>query len=446
MSYFTWTGNPWVDAGVSSIIGWNNKKNPEDITVQNCKNISDSIVKLYTTKSWSKNLYSVFPNNPITNPSEKNKKQSYKKLLETLIEGFHKLGNEGDCVACGRRNAFHQKNRMHIPLSGRTGSHYFSYTAQGVDYCDVCTFAVQCLPLVLYKCGNLALIHSNSEKVLRYWSKQATKNVSRQISSRNYTGCFDDGYKNAMNALFHITQDLILQYDEKWAAENATIRIYHFSNYLQGPDLSVYDLPATVFRFLAYIKRHPRYSDWIKVVRRGYYYNINNKDPEEYKNYPNIVYQRLINEESIIKYFTDGRKKEAFGNWNLLSHYLKEVLQMDKSRIDTIRKFADEIVDVIKESPNGAKRLSGLERADNYTWYRNVLRKIIKDRIALGKDQPLFTFEEYVEQLFPDGALGWKETQDLILFRIYEKLHNWLLKQGIVKEETEEEESEVESE
>ena len=45
-------------------------------------------------------------------------------------------------------------------------------------------------------------------------------------------------------------------------------------------------------------------------------------------------------------------------------------------------------------------------------------------------ENPLFTFDDYVNYLFPEGNLTWRETQDLILFRIYEKLQPWILQQG----------------
>ena len=50
----------------------------------------------------------------------------------------------------------------------------------------------------------------------------------------------------------------------------------------------------------------------------------------------------------------------------------------------------------------------------------------------------MFSIEDYTEKLFPDGALGWRETQDLILFRLYEILHGWLKERGIVIDEVEE--------
>ena len=40
-----------------------------------------------------------------------------------------------------------------------------------------------------------------------------------------------------------------------------------------------------------------------------------------------------------------------------------------------------------------------------------------------------------MEDLFPEGSFGWKETQDLLLFRIYENLHNWLVEQDALKSE-----------
>jgi len=437
MSYFTWTGNPWVDAGTSALMQLSKKNVPEEINLKNVQQSRDMLLTLFLSDGWKKNLFSIFPNGAVTNPAVKNKKSHLTDDLDDLLSHFQSLGTSGDCIACGRRTTRNGKNRTHIPLTGYAGSHFFSFTANGADYCDCCTFAIQCIPLVLYRCGNLALIHSNSERVLAYWARRCLKDVRMQLAKKKFTGCFNEDYKNPMNALFHITQDLILSYDERWASENAAIRIYHFTNYNQGADLDIYDLPTHVFRFLSSVRKHDSFHDWMKVVQKGYRYNIKNKAEEEYRNYPNEVYHRLLNGGSILRYFVDYSRKLALGNWDLLSLYLKEVLSMDQVRIDTIRRVADEVTEVITTLANGKKRLNALERADNYGWFRNVLLRLTKDRIAAGKEQPLFSYDEYVERFFPDGALGWKETQDLILFRVYEKLHKWLMKEGLVVEEEE---------
>jgi CRISPR-associated protein Cst1 len=120
---------------------------------------------------------------------------------------------------------------------------------------------------------------------------------------------------------------------------------------------------------------------------------------------------------------------------------------MDKERIEVIKRVADEIATVIRsdESKN-PKRLGQLERANTYTAFRNTLRLIIKERIKSGAENPLFSLEEYVEKLFPEGALSWRETQDLILFRLYEVLHTWLRDKGLEISEEEEKRSELETE
>jgi len=459
MSYFTWTGNPWVDAGVSAMLAWSKKKEPIEITKADIAKISDDLEAIYLTDGWRSNLYSVFPNHPAIqsfgiktkNLPQMERAANFKKLrkrqreefcalLTRLGEGITQLEKEGECIACGRRSVQERPNRMHIPLTGYQGSHFFSHKADGVDYCHACTYAVQCSPLVLYRCGNkLVLVHSNSFKVLRYWADKCLNAVRKQVLKKDFVGCFDEGFKNPLNALFHITQDLINDYNELWAEENANIRIYYFTNYGQGADLAIYDLPARVFRFLAMVRKLPALSDWLQVVRKGYRYSIEEKEERDYKNYPNDVYQKLLTNESIVRYFLDYTNKRALGGWSLLSLYLKEVKTMDQKRIDLIRRVADDLAELIKTSANPKKELNRIESADNYGWFRNVLLRFMKKHVAAGDEKPLFTFEEYVEQLFPDGALGWKETQDLILFRIYEELHPWLLKEGIVAKPEEEE-------
>ncbi|MCC7203098.1 MAG: type I-B CRISPR-associated protein Cas8b1/Cst1 [Nitrospirae bacterium] len=443
MQLFAWTGNLWVDAGLAAIIEWRYKTSPEEISNDDIAEMSKTIQDIYLSEGWKRNLFSVFPNNPITNPAVKDKKHRLAEHYKNFTEGILPMGDKGNCIACGRRKVVNGKNRMDVPLTGYEGSHFFSFKTEGADYCDACTFAVQCSPLVYYACGKLLLLHSSSPKIMRFWAKRCIADVQKQIATRNYSGCFNEQYSNATNALFHIIQDLILSYDERWIDENASIRLYHFTNYNQGADLDIYDLPAQVFRFLAYIRPHPRYRDWQKVVRKGYNKDLTGKKEDEYRNYKNSVYLSLLEGRSIVKYFLNNKAKEAIGDWNLLKYYLKEVRRMDEKRIEAIRKLGDEIAEIVKTSSNGKKRLGQLERAESYASLRNVLLRLMRDRVALKGDVPLFTYEDYVESFFPEGVMNWRETQDLLLFRLYEVLHQWLISEGVVEIEEESEEVSV---
>jgi CRISPR-associated protein Cst1 len=449
---YSYTGNAFVDAGIAAMLVWSERTRPEELSLEDVSDLRSALQSLYSTPAWAKAMFSVFVNYPLNNPSykgEPKKREALQRFLDSLVAGITPLENQGDCIACGRRTTCEVKNRQHVPLTGSGGMrNFFSYAAEGADYCDTCAFAIQCAPLTFYACGKLLRLQSNSHKVLRYWARRAVEQIHRQTASGEYTGCFNEGYANPRNALFHITQDLILSYEERWVEENATIRLYHFTNYIQGPELDIYDLPAPVFRFLAQVRQHPRFRDWRQIIRRGYRSanQVRRRasreiTEEQYKNYKNDVYERLLAHQSIVGYFLDTTRKRAYGDWDLLSIYLREVLQMEPARISAIKRVADEVSVLIRTPPNGERRLGQLERAGNYASFRNVLLRLIRDRLSLGASAPLFTFDDYVDHLFPDGALGWKETQDLLLFRLYEQLHAWLLEQGVVLAEEEAEET-----
>jgi len=449
MSLLEWTGNPFVDGGIAAMLAHCKKRKPGDITQDDLRVMSELIQQVYVSDKWRKTIYSIFLNYPLSQPSyktEQMKREKLKEFVELLLDAVEPVGVSGDCIACGRRKVTKRKNRQHVPMTGSNGAlNYFSFTADGADYCDTCAFVVQCSPFTYYACGKLALLHSNSAKVMRRWAAGTIANVQQQIASGGFTGCFNEGYTNPQNALFHLAQDLIVRAGDDWQDENPSLRLYHFTNYIQGPELDIYDLPAPIFMFLALVRRHARFRDWKRIINRGFYFvkkgqqinlSVEKKPESEYKNSKNKVYQDLLAGRSILHRFINIRLHITYGDFSLLEVYLTEVLSMDKTRIETVRKVADEIADFIRQSPDkGEKRLRNLEASVKFRDFCNVLRRISKERIALKAEKPLFTLDEFAEHLFPDGALTFGETRYLILFRLYEQLHDWLLEQGITPEE-----------
>ena len=162
----------------------------------------------------------------------------------------------------------------------------------------------------------------------------------------------------------------------------------------------------------------------------------NNSD-EVYQRSANLVYNNLLQNKSILRFFIDKSDREVRGDWKFLSLYLEEVSNMDKSRINVIKQVGDFIADSIRKSGHD-RRLRQLEFANNYGECRNILRFVIKDRIRQQEKMPLFSLDDYVEHLFPESqeqSILWWETRDLLVFRIYEKLHDWLVTSGTVDEE-----------
>jgi len=429
------TGNPFVDAGMWAISGLSGKEKPEDLTREDLEEAKEKILSLYFKDGWKKTLYSVFTTNSrILNPSLDNKKE-YRALLEDLLKEIEEmpLQNRGSCIGCGRRDFKKRITNTEIPLTGSGANlNYFSYLVRGADYCPACTFSIQFSPLLMYwtpwNKHTLLFLHSQSEKVMKYGIRKPIRDIEQQILTKNYSGCCNKGIKNPVNALFDIVLDILRYTEERWQDEKPAIQFYHFTNFGQSPSLEVYSLPDDAFRFLALVKRHEMYNEWQKVVKKGYR-NVNwdkVKEEKDYVNKMNKVFQNLLNGKSIVTFFFDSKKREVYGNWELLSYYLLEVRNMDKERIETIKEVGDKIANYIKESGD-IKRLDRLERTDTYRGFRNQLRIIIRDRVAANYDDILFDFDEYVNHLVPDYK-EWRETQDLLLFRIYEQLYDWLLK------------------
>ncbi len=431
-SYFVRTGNPFVDGGIYAIEAFY-EKDFFSLTPTKLETEIDGLIDLYLTDGWRKNMYSIFTgNSKYLNPSIKDKKVNSSKYLKALLNDFSMLGTSGTCIACGRRDALPIRKRDEIPLTG-SGKlvNYFAGASGGERYCAVCTFAVQFLPLLLYSVGGrFLLLHSVSDKIMKYWAKKGINNIQEQIASNNYTGCIQDGYKNGENALFHIVEEIIRDQKDVFPEENPSITAYIFSNYGQNPPpMQIIHLPNSVFRFLVYIQR-VNSSAWAKIVRKGF--NILKKE-DDYKWRNNTVYKNLLSGKSIIGYFIE-KNRSIIGNWEVFSYYLKEVKEMDEKRIDALKKVGDKIANYIEQTDN-TKRLFALETAKSYERLRNVLLKITKDTIANEMGAPLFTTDEFLNDLFPEGALTWKETRDILLFRIYEKLSGYLQEKKEIVEE-----------
>jgi len=420
---FDITGNPFVDAGIY-IIAELAEKEVKDVDFADLEKLYPKLIDVYFTAGWKKMLESIFTgNHPVTH--KKSGSQSYyRKFLEGWISDIGAPLPAGTCFACGRRNKSNVERKYGIgrelvPLTGSGDFvNFFPMASLGLEMCSACLFAIQFMPIFLHYCGGkFLLLHSNSEKVMKYWAKNCVTNLYKQITLNNFTGCYSNNINDPVNSFFQSIEDMVIRYDENWIDEDVSIRFYYFSNYGQSPYVEVFDVPTPVFRFLAYVKQTEAYDEWRKIVNRAS------------GGRRNEVYERLLRGESIVRYFFKD-KREIFGNWELLKFYLREVKEMDEKRINTIREFADRIANLI-QSLDSVRRLEQLERAKDYAEFRNVLRFLIKDGIRAGSREPLLRFDEYVNLIFPEGAMGWSEVRDLMLFRIYEVLHNWLVERKV---------------
>ena len=435
-------GNPFVDIGICGVCEWLGRNvQPDQITKADLEQVVDEIAPMMQTDVGWRNLHGIFPNSVLTNAAYRNQDQVelLKKVCKEYLDTILELAEAGDCMGCGRRPANTWLSRTNIPLTGSGKLRNFYPTfAEGAGYCSACAFAIQLSPITFIASGGKFLtLHSNSWKALRSWTRVCIDDIRRQQLQQEVTGCHNPGYANPRNGLFYMAREMIIQFQEMRTDENITMQVYCFTNYNQGPELEIFYMPALVFRFLRIVYQSEFRAAWHRIVRSAYV-KVNwakVKSEEDYKNRTNLVYEYLLEGHSILRFFLNRRSRKTRGNWELLALYLKEVRTMEQTQLDKIKQVGDLIAECIQKSVDD-KRLKQLERAKSYSECRNIFRYIIRERIQQGAPKPLFSIDDYMEHLFPTSdnlnLTPWRETRDLLLFRIYEQLHSWLQEHGYV--------------
>ena len=119
---------------------------------------------------------------------------------------------------------------------------------------------------------------------------------------------------------------------------------------------------------------------------------------------------------------------------------------LNEKALDFIKDVGDRIVETLNMLPTNKmrKRVRELETAEEkgrgLGRFASFFVRLEKDRQELGIATPLMTFDEFAKILTAYGEdinVSWKTVKNLILFRIYEKLHDKLIETGKTKDEFE---------
>lgn len=444
-------GNPFVDAGVSAICEWLGRSvQPEQITTADLERVVDEFVPI--AADWEKWTSIFTRNHVLTNGRESERLPRFKMKLLGYIDRSDELNQSGNCMGCGRRDAAATSplDRTGVPLTGGRNSNFFPIFDEGAGYCAACAFAIQFLPLALVSSGGrFLMLHSNSWQLMRVWASICIQGVFLHHSQQGVAGCFQPDSSNPRNGLFGMIREMVIELEEIQVEEEEDIsmQVYSFTNNNQFPNLDIFYIPSSVFRFLSVVEQNPFNDAWREIVRSGHH------------NKGNLVYEYLLEDRSIRGFFLNRSAQQPRGNWELLSRYLQEVRDMKPARLDKIKEVGDLIAESIRNS--GSRRskqfLRDFQNADTYAECRNVLLRVIQNRIEQKEQQPLFSLDDYVEHLFisndnaaswtdeldddelddeqkeqllhsaGDNVTFWRETRDLLLFRMYEQLHETLI-------------------
>ena len=455
---FYWTGHPFVDAGLATILLHAEKSHPEKITSQDVENTIDFVSKLYAKKVWaSKYLHGkIFPNNGIimANPSMAKKRspenisKNLKELYKAIPEVLDPSSKERRCIICGRRKPYEKEDvyRSIFPLLGTGGMLNFFPAANlhGGDICAHCLFLVQLMPVVAYNLSKVLVIHAYPyEKMLKLCEESFSRAKEEFLLSKDNDFEYNLDFKKAENFFFKKIIDITRKVEtgsKFW--KDISITLYYFinGNKSGSQDIDIIHIPNSVLRFIAFAGEVD-IKGWKNIVKRGWGTSKKKSFEELEKKYSNEVYQRLLNDENILEFFYDKQEKKVNCKWNLLKFYCLEVLKLEEKVLSFIKEVGDRIVETIEKlEDNKLKQVvRELENSTKLYQFENFFVRVEKIRQQKGIPNPLLTFEEFARLLTSYGEdinMSWKVVKNLLLFRIYEKLHDRLSSSSELEEDS----------
>lgn len=427
--WFT-TGNPFVDTGQEMMAAMASVYGPNELTTEDVKSLLPRLVDLYFQEGWIKNSYSIFPNSPLHNGN--NRRTRYTSLLDGWLKAVeepesHRL--DATCAVSGRpANVYITK--VYLPMSDFGTGNFQSSNQEGTPSSAAVALALQFFPLGLVKVGKMfALPHFSNDDVQYEWAKQSLDRVE-ESEALGTGGVRDLGTSKPANALFKLVENLVRGQRE---FPNSSVTLYLFNNFNQVDyknAAELYYMPSPVFRFVSAAINHSNGGPWHQIVRRGYVTKKPVEDEDEaLRRYDNVVYSRLLKNDSISMFFMDRRLRcpvvRGESGWKLFAGYLKEVGGMDQRRIDSLRDLGDRIAPLVRER---RRRLLTLEGTGSRGALTDVLYRISKDAMGRGHERPLITFDQLITDIFPHDVPynDWREVKYLLLFRIYEQLFDEL--------------------
>ncbi len=454
----TYTGYPLVDIGLATITAFREKHTPKDLTEDDLRAAGEFLEEVYFNPQWRGVMSIVFQNSAYTQTKiGQSKKEVY---IQTYLHGYLQPHQTGDqCVFCGKA-ALTRNFRQHVPLlTGEDTVNFFPWGQTGLPACGVCLLAIQAFLLGSVKCGGRALfVHSDDESVTFEFARRFLTENRRFITLK--AAPENLSYPKT----YFVSRLLDIETERRQAQAQdrpCSITAYHLTNYGTNADIALYHFPYRLVSFLRQAHRAPHATIWQQIEHRAWQLAVKKgrrgerqatgttmapqprNEPGRARNYlfedlfnlPNTAahfvrtyllrqaYRKTRFEEDPRRSYSLQRELELV-SWTLTVIFLKEVMNMDPQRIDTIRRVADSLASYVSES-NDSRLFKGLSLSRRYAELRRTLVIANANRVKKGND-PLLTFDDFVT-VFEFGEEAqrpdWNLARDLVLIRVIEQLH-----------------------
>jgi len=433
------TGDPFADTGAWALETFANIHHGEPIL-----QLIDRAAKIYISQ-WGGKINPFFLNSTITQPAFNNERKLdetvkyFKGLLDETapsLEGYCRiLGQNTKLFSAGRNN--------HIMSGSGTFINFHHAFEPGVMLSKEVLIRIFFVPLGAIFIGNrVGVIGSNSTEFEKSFVSEIVRTNLNRIATGTSEGIFKSPYGNTSNTLFEFVHhwNSELNPDEE---EDIEITLYHFTNFGASPEISIYTFSATLFKFYRKVLKGKYIDHWNRFVRSHYkpskevVYQEDNDvfvtaskessgQPlveDQVKGIYNVVYNNLLNNVSIrllmVKWCKDQYYKQKQFKFFQIAHlYHQTLFNMKEEALKKIEYIAG----IIVENTNKRKKwINTLLMIKNDSGLRDFFITIMREENKHDRTEPVIRLQEYNRYFLADGIYA-KETRDLLLISIFEKL------------------------
>ncbi len=455
MVHLQWTGDPYFDVGLATLLALSNKDAPNQLTPDDLDKAAQWMLENYTRDPLKSFLTVAFTtNNWFAAPSMKDEDKRARGEQHVYSWRLPRLGDVrcaftgSPAVGVALSNSLlpGRAGRSQVPLL--QGDKDINFYAGGIPGLPISGEALLCIQLMPMGCakigGRLLMVHASEPSITLGFAREFLAINRESVLLAQAAGEKKMGEpRYALGTLLVTTLVKLIDAAQQHATTDLpfSLTAYYFTNSGQSPDIVAYHLPLGVTGFVRRARSARLRPAWERVVRIAES-QAQSAKPQSPRTKEAIVrnpfYEDLLalperSRPFLRRYFIVPALRPEFATvegtpiWPLVEVFLQEIKNMDQARIQDIRTVADRIAAFIRRE-NDRRLFQALYGASGYRELRNTL---IKANLAALRStgDPLISFEEFIS-VYEIGEetpqSDWRLAHDLMLLRIMEQLADWL--------------------
>lgn len=484
----SYTGHPLYDVGVATVTAFAKKRAPSMLTAADLDAIADFIERQYTQEPLKSFLGVAFTTNawfnqPAFDRQPQKRKDYARRLLRSLGSGTSGercvfTGEPATGVAFSDKLPAGRAYRQHIPLlTGEGVINFYPWGDAGLPVAAKAVLCLQAYPLGCAKCGGrLLAVHSDNPDLIYEFARAFLENNRRMLDLAQKAGQkkMPEAKASAKTLLVETLLEIERRrWEEALDRRPCSVTAYHLTNSGQSnpldernPPLEIYHLPLEITGFLFALASDAYRREWQAIAERAWQIELparrRKREADELGDRPrrNFLYEDVFNlpdnaslfirryllripvrskREDDPRRLYSLRDEASLVSWKLAELLLREVMGVDRERIEQIRELGDRLATYVS-GENDRRFFTAFFGERSYDLFRNALIKANLAHVKRG-NPPLITLDPYI-RVFEEGdevaRPDWRLVRDLILIRMIERLYDlgWLGKNVDVLPET----------